>query len=205
MLYETKIVRNRNNKSYKIFNEAITNNFLEIPEMLSSSYVKFCWLKYLNYCSDNPQDNSMNGNIFELIIESELYRKSILPMFLQAKVAFVPNVNFDILLYSSDNFPVGLSLKTSLRERYKQADLEAVALKYVHRRAENYLITLESQETNLVKSKLIKGELLGINQVIAADSEEFDNLISVLNNMEFVNPGKVDIITAATIVNVKEY
>ena len=121
-------------------------------------------------------------------------------MFLQAKVAFVPNVNFDVLLYSSENFPIGLSLKTSLRERYKQADLEAVALKYVHRRALNYLITLESVEADNLKIKARKGELLGINNVIVANSPDFDELIEKLSEMDFISPGQINIIEASNIV-----
>lgn len=200
MLFEKGIVKNNNTLSYNIFNEAVSNDFLSIPNMTSSEYVRYCWNKYTDYCSEHPQDNSTNGNIFELIVESELYRKNYLPMFLQAKVAFVPNVKFDILLYSSDNYPIGLSLKTSLRERYKQADLEAIALKYVHRRALNYLITLDSDEADNVKEKLCRGELLGINKVIAADTEEFDELISEFGNINFINPGSIDIITAGNIV-----
>jgi len=142
----------------------------------------------------------MNGNIFELIIASEMYRQSLCPMYLQAMVAFVPNVKFDILLYSLDQFPIGLSLKTSLRERYKQADLEAIALKYVHRKALNYLITLDSDEAQNVKQKAQRGELLGINDVIVADSGDFDDLINDLLKMEFINPGEIKIITDGTIV-----
>jgi len=183
-----------------VFNAAISGDFTQIPQMSSSDYVKESWGKYKRYCSACPQDKSMNGLIFELIIKSELYRKSILPMFLQASVAFVPNVAFDILLYSSEHFPIGLSLKTSLRERYKQADLEAVALKYVHRRAQNCLITLDRAEADIAKRKAANGELLGINEVIIADSNDFDVLIERLSQMDFIRPEKIDIISASSIV-----
>lgn len=93
-----------------------------------------------------------------------------------------------------------MSLKTSLRERYKQADLEAVALKYVHRKALNYLITLGSDEAENVKRKAANGELLGINKVICADSIEFDVLLNELSAMTFINPGTIDIITAGNVV-----
>jgi len=200
MLKQVGIVKSANSKSYNIFNEAISENFLTISEMESSEYIRYCWSKYKEFCVSEPQDNSMNGNIFELVIESELYRKSLCPMFLQAQVAFVPNVNFDVLLYSSEKFPIGLSLKTSLRERYKQADLEAVALKYVHRKALNYLITLNSAEADNLKAKVRNGEMLGINEVIAADKDEFNQLILQLSEMEFINPGQIDIISAGNIV-----
>ena len=143
-------------------------------------------------------NNSMNGTIFEYIIGTALYNKGILPMFLQASMAFVPNTDFDILLYTSDNFPIGISIKTSLRERYKQADLEAIALKYVHRRALNYLITFSGNEANNVKNKIKTGTLLGINEVITADTNEFDIFINNLSQYTFIEPGSIDIITSAT-------
>ncbi|MCL2603147.1 MAG: DNA (cytosine-5-)-methyltransferase [Defluviitaleaceae bacterium] len=199
MLLETGIVK-KANKTLDVFNTSVSEYFLDIPQMSPSEYVRFCWDRYTNFRADNPQDNSMNGNIFELIIQTELYRRSLCPMFLQAKVAFVPNVNFDVLLYSSENFPIGLSLKTSLRERYKQADLEAVALKYVHRRALNYLITLESAEADNLKIKTREGELLGINNVVVANSPDFDELIEKLSEMDFISPGQINIIEASNII-----
>jgi len=193
-------ISNERNKCYKIFIDEISSDFTTVPKMKSSEYVKYCWEKYLSYCAHSPQGNSMNGNIFELIIASEMYRQSLCPMFLQASVAFVPNVIFDILLFSSEQFPIGLSLKTSLRERYKQADLEAIALKYVHRKALNFLITLDSNEAKNVKIKVNKGELLGINDVIVAESNDFNNLITYLSKMKFINPGKIDIITTGNVI-----
>ncbi len=56
----------------------------------------------------------------------------------------------DIVLFKEEKrSPIGISIKTSLRERYKQADLKAVALKYVHRNAENCLISLQSSEVEV--------------------------------------------------------
>ena len=199
MFIKTGILKDKT-KAYDIFNACISNDFTTIPSMKSSEYIKFCWGKYKAYCTVNPQDKALNGNIFELIVESELYRKSICPMFLQARVAFVPNINFDVLLYSSEQFPIGLSLKTSLRERYKQADLEALALKNVHRKALTYLITLNSQESISLKAKVDNEELLGINRVIDADKDEFDALIAELAGMRFINPGEISIIMARNIV-----
>jgi hypothetical protein len=183
-----------------MFDKCISDDFLNIEKMKSSEYINYCWRKYEKFRKDNPQDNSMNGNIFELIIISEMYRQSICPMFLRAQAAFVPNVNFDILLYSSKQVPVGLSLKTSLRERYKQADLEAVALKYVHRQALNYLITLDEKEAKTAKNKVEDGTLLGLDDIIIATDNEFNLLIDKLKNMKFVRPEKVDIIKAGTVI-----
>lgn len=188
---ELKFTKKINN-TVKLFEKYIDKDFRNIPQMLPHEYVKYCYNKYVT--GTGASVASQNGNFFELIIATCLFREDIKPMFLQAKVTFVPNVTFDILLYSDEQYPIALSLKTSTRERYKQADLEAVALKYVHRRSLNYLIVLDSKETKVLKDKLKNGELLGIDNIIEADTEEFDELIANLKNNKYINPGKVDII-----------
>ena len=92
--------------------------------------------------------------IFEYILATLFVREGILPLYLSAKVAFVPNVIYDLMLFTSERGPICLSAKTSLRERYKQADLESIALKYVHRKALSFLLTLEENEAKSVKKKL---------------------------------------------------
>ena len=193
-LREYHIVKAKS-KSSVIFTEHISDDFTTISAASPSKYVKYCWAKYESYASTQKQNNAMNGKVFELIIETCLFREKITPMFLQAKVTFVPNVDFDVICFTEEQYPIAISLKTSLRERYKQADLEAIALKYVHRNAKNYLILLKSDETASFKQKLKKGELLGINEVIAADDVEFDEFVDNMKKSKYINPGKVDIIT----------
>lgn len=197
MLKNKGIVANRRGKAYKYFTQYITSDFTSYAHLLPSEYVKECWRRYQS-CPD--KNNSINGTVFEYIIETALYNKGILPMFTQASMAFVANAKFDVLLYTSENFPIGLSLKTSLRERYKQADLEAIALKYVHRRALNYLITFWGDEATGVKAKIQDGTLLGINKVVTADTTEFDELCEELLRYSFIEPGKIDIITSGCVI-----
>ncbi|CAG8603254.1 12039_t:CDS:2 [Racocetra persica] len=109
-------------------------------------------------------------------------------------ISFVPNANYDIALYNSEGYPIVLSIKTSLRERYKQADLEGMALKNVHRRAKSYLITLSAKEYEGVKRKIKEGDVAGLDEIILADTEKFDNLLDELANNSFVKPGFVEII-----------
>ena len=60
----------------------------------------------------------------------------------------------------------------------------------------NYLITFSGNEAKNVKEKVKDGTLLGINKVITADTEEFDDFISELLEYEFIKPGEIDIITS---------
>lgn len=188
------------NKTYTAFTKYISDDFRAISAATPHEYVKACWKKYKANCPRAEQKQSLNGKVFETIIATCLYRENILPMFLQAQITFVPNVDFDIVLFKEEQrSPIGISIKTSLRERYKQADLEAVALKYVHRNSENYLISLQSSEVDNVKQKLNQGDLLGLNRIIAADAAEFDEVIDYLKSIKFTNPGEVPIISGTLV------
>lgn len=195
MLRDIGIVT-RANKSSRIFDEFCWC-FYEM-ENTPSEYIRACQSAYVK--SPVSKNNSLNGKIFELMISSLCVRENIKPVFLQASVAFVPNVEYDAILYSQEQFPISLSMKTSLRERYKQADLEAIALKYVHRKAESYLISLEENEVIDVKNKIRSGSVLGINNVLCATSEEFDEFIYKLKEHTFIKPEKLEVVTAKNIV-----
>lgn len=203
LLVSSKITGSRT-KTHSVFIEHIAQDFMSVSALTPHEYVKTCWNNYKSNCPKGEQEQALNGKIFEAIISTCFYREGVLPFFLQAQVTFVPNVDFDIVLFKDmQHSPIGISLKTSLRERYKQADLEAVALKYVHHTAENYLISLQSGEVDSVKQKLLHGDLLGLNKIIAADMPEFDVMIDYLKSIKFTNPGEVPIITG-TLVKCKE-
>ena len=136
---------------------------------------------------------TLHGNIFEYIIYTLLYREKIRPFYTQAQVAFVPNVNFDALLYCK-SAPVSLSLKTSLRERYKQADLEAIALKYVHRRSKCYLLTMDSKEAKVQKGKILSGDIIGLDEIIDCNTDDIDKLIASLKETTFEMSEKIEVV-----------
>jgi hypothetical protein len=123
---------------------------------------------------------------------------------MSAKVAFVPNVIYDIMFYTSERGPICWSVKTSLRERYKQADLESIALKYVHRKALSYLITLEEKEAKSVKAKIKSGDVIGLDDVIVATNEEFNQLILELKEFEFSEPPTVKVIESNQIITLEK-
>lgn len=170
---------------YQVFGENWGQNIKSPAE-----FIRLSWEKVLN----NDLTRNDNGAIFEYLVAVCLYSKKILPFYLQAKISFVPNATYDIVLYNSEGYPITLSIKTSLRERYKQADLEGLALKNVHRRAKNYLITLSAKEYPGVKKKIQEGDVAGLDNIILADSKGFDELIDGLSRMSFVKPEVIEVI-----------
>lgn len=175
----------------KIYKDALYYNY-NTP----SEYMATMWYRYKKI----ENSNNKNGKIFESLFATILYREKIYPIFVQAKVAFVPNINFDFVIFARVCGPIALSLKTSLRERYKQADLEAVALKYVHRKAKCFLLTLHKDEALNVNKKIRNGDLLGIDKVYLAISDDFEALIRDLKILDLYEPEPIEVIKSQKII-----
>ncbi len=195
MLQELGIVVGKNKKASGIFEKQFSN-FMEIEYETPSDYVGILWHVY----EDNYESNaSLNGKIFEYILATLFIREGIMPLYMQARVAFVPNVDFDIMFYTKERGPICISAKTSLRERYKQADLEAIALKYVHRKALCFLVTL-SNEAIGVKKKIKTGDVIGLDDAVIVGSDEFDNMISSIKQYKFEEPPTIKVIESTQII-----
>ena len=198
ILYNKKLLTTRNTKTEEVFEGLFGDvTFEQLPYSSPLNYISQYWTEFEKVSNAT---NSLIGNMWECVINSLLYREGLLPFYRQAKVAFVPNVNFDIILYTR-SFPINISLKTSLRERYKQADLEAIALKYVHRRAKSFLLTLESEEAKSCKEKIKTGEIIGLDGIVDCNTCEVNDLFCELHKIkdEFTESNQVDVVTGILI------
>jgi hypothetical protein len=140
-------------------------------------------------------DNNTRGSVFETLIGICLLHAGITPFFRQAEVTYVNNARFDFLLWEDGWNPIALSIKTSLRERYKQAELEAGALKNVHQKSKNYLITLSSREVAARRQKLNSSReysKLDGYVLVDNDSADLDELILFLSSKKFSSPEPVN-------------
>lgn len=147
---------------------------------------------FSNYKKNYKSSPSINGRIFELLICETLYQENLLPFYHQATFEKIPNAVFDIVLYNKKS-PIVLTVKTSLRERYKQADLEGIALKQVYRKSKVYLITLsdkDSSDTD-VKVKIEEGSVTGIDECYLANKEEFECLLKELKKETFIRAKEI--------------
>ncbi|MBW4359183.1 hypothetical protein [Flavobacterium taihuense] len=177
--------------------DSLFPNFLHIEYDKPSEYISIYWEAY----KQHPEENkNLNGKVFEYILATLCVRENILPLYLNANVAFVPNVKYDLMFYTKERGPICISAKTSLRERYKQADLEAIALKYVHRKALCYLVTLDVSEAKKVKEKIKSGDVIGLDKAVVATSDEFNDLINELKQYKFSDPPTVKVIESNQII-----
>lgn len=207
MLVNKNILKNRSDKTYMVFTNHITNDFLSDPSlpqsMNPSAYVAECWNRYKHNASRNTykRTNSLNGKIFEVIVATALYRYKVRPFYLQATAQLVPDVDYDIIMYDKINHvPITISVKTSVRERYKQADLEAYAFKNVHRAAMNYLVLLNAKECANVQKKIDSGSVLGLKQAIQADADEFDVFLEELKGLKLGASPKISLFEGQRVI-----
>jgi hypothetical protein len=177
---------------HTLFKEIVSNANYTTPSQL----INDCWSEYEKRAESKSTDSSKNrnGQFLELLVQYILCKNDVLPFYKQAKVAFVPNVNFDALLYTKEIGSIVLSIKTSLRERYKQADLEAMALKQVHRRSKTFLLTL-SEEYLSINKKITKGDVAGLEKAINCRNTDFDSFIEELKKYTIVEAGGIEIVT----------
>lgn len=146
--------------------------------------------------------NNIRGSVFEYLVGLSLLKAGIRPFYRQAQITYVNNAIFDFALWKNGEVPISLSVKTSLRERYKQAELEAAALKDVHKKSENYLITLDGQQVSRISnnSNSIDHHSF-IDKYILADRAEFDELIKYLQSINFAEPKEISPMKSLKIVS----
>ena len=158
-----------------------------------AKYVDLLWSKMEGHKLFNA---NLRGKAFELLIACALIKAEVLPFYWQASLEFVPLANFDLVVYTEEKGPIALSCKTSIRERYKQAEFEAQALKNVHKRAKTYLLTMESTEASGVNHKRKEGILSCIDKVVVANRVEFNKLIEDLQSLTIIAAPIVSIVSS---------
>lgn len=175
--------------------KGLVNDLSSDSTLKPSAFIHKYWQKYQN---NNPSSQNINGKVFEELICIALIKERIFPFYMQAKVAFIPNINYDFIVYTKERGPIALSAKTSLRERWKQADLEALALKNIHRKSQTFVITLDHQA---VKSRRIDDDqTLGIDTFVLANTSELDDLTSLLHTYTIIKPPLVEAVTSNQVI-----
>ena len=171
------------------------------PYSSPSSYIENLWNLAL---ADQDFVRDVRGKGFELMIACALIKENILPFYWQAEISFVPMANFDLVIYTKEIGPIVLSLKTSMRERFKQAEFEAQILKNVHRRSRTFLVTMESHEAEVLAKKIDEGLVTGIEKVAVGNESSFDELILILKNYTPIEAPKIETIVNPKIVRKNE-
>lgn len=187
-LADLGIVKRKNGKAdgkiVQMF-EGLFPDFRCITYDKPKDYLTYCWNAVKEeFVSDRPEARGMRGGLFEFALATLLVRENLVPFYKGVELNFVPNVRFDFILWveeGSPGYPVCISAKTSLRERYKQADLEAMVLKNVHRKAITCLVTVDDDNAcSNLQRKIGNGDVVAIDKCVHALHDELDVFIEEL-------------------------
>ena len=147
-------------KNTKCFELAFKNiNFKTVNPTCPFDYFQKYWSIYLefkkNYKNKNNKEinNSYNGAAFSIIIVNLLDFYNIKIEFMDEEMG-IPEVKPDIVIRSKENVLIFLSLKTSLRERWKQADWEAIKFKEKFKDGICFLLSNNEREIINIKNKV---------------------------------------------------
>tara|TARA_B100000427_G_scaffold327412_1_gene338093 strand:- start:98 stop:658 length:561 start_codon:yes stop_codon:yes gene_type:complete len=165
---------------YKVLSEEILNNYTT-----PSNFLSVCWDRYKKFNIKRNVNNNEPGKVFEeifgilLILEGyEIFSKD-------KEIDGVPLVKPDIMLKSNSDQFIFISLKTSLRERWKQADWESIRFKHVYPDTKCYLITLNETEKKSLKKKIDNNLLVGgLDDVFFGLSEELNSFFELIRHIK---------------------
>ena len=141
----------------------------------------------------NP-GNATRGAIFEYLFMCVFFRHNITPFYYQVNLSYVPNVNFDFVLFETTKKPIIISIKTSSRERYKQVELESLVAKQVHKNARTIYVTYEDDSIRFIQRKKELHEIHYIDEVYTTQDKDFDGLIDDLSGRDYIDPGVTKVI-----------
>jgi len=142
--------------------------------------------------SDNEK-KSLRGYVFQRLVADSLQIAGIDPIHTEAFVTFVPIARYDIIVPTKAEGIINLSVKTTLRERWKQAEFEGIALKRVHRRSRIYVVSKDSDETRKRRAQIEQCE--AIDDFIDCTSQGFDALVAAILSWEPIALPPVSIIS----------
>ena len=188
-------------KSLDIFNEVKWFEVLFDKNLKPSEMVREIYLnRFEKIFKTKKNVNSLRGSAFENLILAIFLINEIKPIYEQCTLQFVPNVRFDFILFENPTKPTIISLKTSLRERYKQVELEAYYCKQVYKQTKCIFISLDSEGVRAAEVKKKLFEVLYIDEFVVATDNQFDLLVKKLKNYDYHRSGTFNVVNTGSLI-----
>lgn len=141
----------------------------EIPDYPYSRVVSTVWEKA-------KVRGEASGALFELIVSACLYDAKVKVFYRHATLERCPKLESDLLVWSQFGSPWCIQLTSTLRERYKLADLQAFRVKSSYSNAAVVLLTMDQFDT----AKRSRGDFESLDELIYCGNEAFDSLVDRL-------------------------
>lgn len=137
------------------------------PRYPYSRFVEGVW-------AEAKERNQATGALFELLVAACIYDSGVQIFYRHARLNGCPTVESDLLIWSAfDSSPWCIQLTSTLRERYKLADLQAFRVKSAYPKAIFALLTMDQTDT----SRRTSGDFESLDELVYCGSPAFDTLI----------------------------
>ncbi|MGL9687683.1 MAG: hypothetical protein ACQBVK_02750 [Candidatus Phytoplasma sp. TWB_XP] len=174
--------------SEQILSHIKPDNYFEYP---FNQYMQFNHKnlnQYFKITKITPQNQKvLSGKINESLILIYFRNRGITQQYPQTYLFFIPDIKFDLVLFTHTKRIIAFNFKTSLRERYKQAVIEAQQLKKLDTRFEYYLLTNNVTEFQRLNNKIKNGKVQGINKVIDCFSQKANAFFEDFFQRQFIS------------------
>ena len=164
-------------------NRQTTNFAMAVPgiDVISepySSFVRRTW-------ADFKQDDLASGDVFELLVAALLYHCGTGDFYRHATLKYLHHTDFDFLLWDqNDGAPMVIQCTSTLRERFRLADLEAFRVKHFFPNAKTFLLTMDYRDT----ARLSNYEFDSLDGLIYAGDAALDDLFAYVSTRRFTEP-----------------
>ncbi|MDO8059354.1 hypothetical protein OC683_01860 ['Crotalaria aegyptiaca' phytoplasma] len=152
---------------------------------------------FTNYHYNSQSQKVIRGKINEYLILFYFQNQGISNLYPQAYLFFIPDIKFDLVLFTQTKRIIAFNFKTCLRDRYKQALIEGQQLKKLDTRFEFYLLTNNTVEAQRLNKKIHQGKTPGINRVIDCFSSQANIFLQILLTNQFIPFPDINIIKKA--------
>ena len=143
------------------------------------------------YRESGSTSNNRNGRIFEYAICEAFANHGVTGLYHQCVFWSMPNDRLDISGWTGKNYPIIISCKTSIRERWKQADLEGRVLKGIFPGTKSYIVMEDDAETLTMRERIGNRKAPGIDAVFNAKTRDLDCLVDMLHGSDLVSPRSI--------------
>ena len=178
MIQNKKIIKRL--KKLSVYEDCFKNHNLEAYSYSDAyDFFNHSWVIYENYKKTYKAkygkdiNNSINGQAFEFIFGLILDHENIVINSYNDEIPNIPLVKPDYIVNNNSN-NIFISLKVSVRERWKQAEWESLKYKKYYSNAKCYLLMNHKKECSSLKKKL---SLLDIDDIFYAGSKDINDLI----------------------------
>lgn len=115
-----------------------------------------------------------SGSLFEMLVGSIFMAADLTPFYSSAELMEASGLEMDYLIWNSAcDAPVCFQLTSTLRERFKLADLQAFKVKTRYPSAEFHLLTMDSKDVARRKSTTFES----LDSLIYCGDTSFDQLL----------------------------